>query len=122
MHSTATVPHFLVLWRFIIGSIRTNAPDHGKMNHIIDISILEKQLKALANRRRLFIVKFLTESPAASVGEIADCLDLSIRSTSHHLAVLRTANVLETKKSGSLVYYLINPELSKLVRTVVSQV
>ncbi len=48
---------------------------------------LEKQLKALANRRRLAILKYLKSKREASVGDIAEEINLSFKSTSKHLAV-----------------------------------
>ena len=40
---------------------------------------LEKMLKALANRRRLAILKYLKENREAYVGNIADVIHLSLR-------------------------------------------
>jgi len=55
----------------------------------------EKVLKALANRRRLSITRCLKDKGEASVGEIAEEIRLSFRSTSRHLGVLAAADILE---------------------------
>ncbi|MBI5220938.1 MAG: helix-turn-helix transcriptional regulator [Candidatus Liptonbacteria bacterium] len=46
---------------------------------------LEKCLKALANRRRLAILKYLQKKKEASVAAISEEIELSFRSTSKHL-------------------------------------
>ena len=42
---------------------------------------LEKQLKTLANRRRLAILKYLKSHREAAVSEIADAIHLSLKAT-----------------------------------------
>ena len=49
---------------------------------------LEFQYKALANRRRLAILKYLKYHNKASVGDIAKEIKLRIKSTSKHLRIL----------------------------------
>jgi DNA-binding transcriptional ArsR family regulator len=68
---------------------------------------LEKQFKALANRRRLAIIKFLKGTREATVTDIADHIKLSIRSTSKHLAVLSAQDVVDKEQRSLLVYYRI---------------
>ena len=70
----------------------------------------EKQLKALANRRRLMILKYLHRTAKASVGEIAKAIKLSLKSTSKHLGILRTADILEREQVNLQMYYsLVRP-------------
>ena len=45
----------------------------------------EKILKALANARRLAIVKYLRKEKEATVGDIAEAIKLSFKATSKHL-------------------------------------
>ena len=68
---------------------------------------LEKVLKALANERRLKIIKILKRSPELSVGEVAEEIGLSFRSTSRHLTLLYRAGVLEQERRANLVEYKI---------------
>ena len=56
---------------------------------------LERILKALANRRRLAILKYLKKTHEATVGEIAGEIKLSFKSTSKHLCVLAGADIIE---------------------------
>ena len=80
---------------------------------------LEKVLKALANKRRVAILKYLKRVNTASVGDIAHEIKLSFRATSRHLSVLFSADVLEKEQSGLTVLYFISkvkhPIVSKLL-------
>ncbi len=68
---------------------------------------LEKQLKALANRRRLAILKFLKDhkEKEAPVGDIAKAIKLSFRSTSKHLGVLAALDIVERNQRSSQMFY-----------------
>lgn len=66
---------------------------------------LERQLKALANRRRLAILKYLKEYREGSVGEIAAEISLSFKATSKHLGVLAARNIVESDQKSSQVFY-----------------
>ncbi|MBI5734139.1 MAG: winged helix-turn-helix transcriptional regulator [Candidatus Kerfeldbacteria bacterium] len=68
---------------------------------------LEKQYKALANRRRLAILKYLKRRKSASVSEIANYIKLSLKATSKHLAVLYAVDAVEKEQKGlSAIYSL----------------
>ena len=69
---------------------------------------LEKELKALANRRRLLIIKFLKKCHKASVTEIAREIKLSFKSTSHHLAILFAADVVQREQQNLNAFYSLN--------------
>jgi len=51
-----------------------------------EIKETERQLKALANKRRLAILKFLFAKEPASVGSIAQEIKLSFKSTSRNVS------------------------------------
>ena len=55
----------------------------------------EKNYKVLANRRRIAILVYLLEEKTANVGRIAGRIDLSFKSTSKHLAILASIDILE---------------------------
>lgn len=84
------------------------------------IKELEKQLKALANFRRLEIIRYLFSVHTASVSEIAQHIKLSFKSTSRHLAVLRSAEILETKQVNLNVFYSLSKPSTGLMRVVLS--
>ena len=79
---------------------------------------LEKELKALANKRRLSIVKYLEEKGEANVTEVARQIQLSFKSTSRHLAILRAVQVIERDQKGKEVYYRLEVPKSVIVRTI----
>lgn len=80
----------------------------------------EKTLKALANKRRLEIVKYLKNKKEASVGDIADHIKLSFKATSKHLSVLFAADLVEKEQRSLSAFYYINPSLPYMARTVIS--
>ena len=66
---------------------------------------LEKILKALANKRRLAIVRFLRKEKEATVGNIAKEIRLSFKATSKHLGILFSADVVEREQRGLQMWY-----------------
>ena len=79
---------------------------------------IEKQIKALANARRLSIVKYLKKTKEASVGDIAEEIKLSFKATSKHLCILYAANILEKDQRSLVSYY----RLAKLQRPVTKSI
>jgi DNA-binding transcriptional ArsR family regulator len=69
---------------------------------------LERILKALANRRRLAIISFPKGKKEANVGDIAESINLSLKSTSRHLSVLSGADILDRDQRSSEVFYKLN--------------
>ncbi|MDQ5954077.1 MAG: arsR-type protein [Patescibacteria group bacterium] len=80
----------------------------------------EKILKALANKRRLQIIKFLKEKKQANVGEISDHIKLSFKATSKHLAVLSGADLLEKEQKSLSMYYFLAPKLPPMANAIIS--
>lgn len=83
---------------------------------------LERKLKALANKRRLAIVKYLEQKQQATVGEIAAYIKLSFKSTSRHLYVLAGADVIDKEQRSREVYYFLQDRRDPLMRLVLSKV
>ena len=82
----------------------------------------EKILKALANRRRLEILKYIKVRKEANVGEIAKHIKLSFKSTSRHLAILLGADILEKDQRNVLVFYCLAPRLAPMAESVISEI
>lgn len=82
----------------------------------------EKILKALANRRRLEIIKYIKAKKEASVGEIASHIKLSFKATSRHLAVLSGADLLEKEQRNVSVFYILASKLVSLAKSVISKI
>ena len=78
----------------------------------------EKILKALANGRRLQILKYLKVNKKTSVTNISEHIRLSLKSTSRHLAVLFSSGIVDREQKNLTVFYFIShisPKLSKIV-------
>jgi DNA-binding transcriptional ArsR family regulator len=82
-----------------------------------DIQGAERVLKALANSRRLMIIRYLHAHPRASVGDIAENIKLSFRSTSKHLHILLAADVVEREQQSLVMQYSLQNPLHQLVKT-----
>lgn len=81
---------------------------------------LEKILKALANRRRLAILKYLKKRKEASVGEIAGIIKLSLKATSKHLIVLSAADLVEREQRSLLMFYRLSAKQPPAARLIIS--
>ncbi len=77
---------------------------------------MEKQYKALANRRRLAILKYLKISNKASVGDIAKEIKLQIKSTSKHLRVLAAVDFVDREQQSLNVFYFLPEEKPSLLK------
>ncbi len=80
---------------------------------------LERILKALANRRRIAIVKYLKQKNTASVGDIADAIKLSFKATSKHLMILSNADILEKEQVSLMMYYRPSKENNPFVKKLI---
>lgn len=81
---------------------------------------IEKILKALANHRRLAIVKYLNKTGPASVGDIANEIKLSFKATSKHLGIMRLADILDRDQINLTVMYRISKPLTPILKTTLS--
>jgi len=72
---------------------------------------LERVLKALANKRRLNILAFLSAKKEASVGQISEHLKLSFKATSKHLSVLFGAGVVDKEQRSVQVIFSLADKL-----------
>jgi ArsR family transcriptional regulator, virulence genes transcriptional regulator len=77
----------------------------GMHEHAADAAQL---LKALGNEQRLLILCHLIEQPL-SVGELNERVDLSQSALSQHLALLREAGFVETRREAQSIYYSLPP-------------
>ena len=73
-------------------------------------------LKAMGNENRLLILCQLVDSEL-SVGEIHARIDLGQSALSQHLALLRAADLVETRRAGQTIFYsLPGGPVRKLMR------
>lgn len=76
---------------------------------------LSRQLRVMAGRKRLEILKILCDSKERTVGDIADTIRLSLKSTSKHLQILAAAGFVEARRDRNVVYYRLHTIPSYLV-------
>jgi len=74
---------------------------------IDDVDEAGALLKAMANEKRLVILCHLLQGEK-SVGEMEKLLDLSQSALSQHLARLRVAKIVKTRRSAQTIYYSLN--------------
>jgi len=77
---------------------------------------IERILKALANRRRLAIIKFLKKKGEKMVGDIAEEIKLSFKATSKHLGILYAANIVEKEQRSLQMFYRLSPQLHHIAK------
>jgi len=63
--------------------------------------------KALNDQTRREIIELL-KAGDMTAGEIADHFDISKPSISHHLDLLRQADIVSSEKKGQFIYYSLN--------------
>lgn len=85
----------------------------------MDNKNLEKILKAVANGRRLMMIRILRDRKEMSVGDVASAVKLSFRATSRHLFVLFNADLLDRRPDGLMVYYKISDNLENFAKQIV---
>jgi ArsR family transcriptional regulator, virulence genes transcriptional regulator len=73
----------------------------------------EGLLSILANRRRLIILCNLMVSGELPVGELVRRLDLAQSALSQHLALMRAAGVVSTRRDGTTIYYSLTDERTR---------
>ncbi len=76
----------------------------------------ERILKALANRRRLAIIKFLKQEKEATVGGIAEKIKLSFKATSKHLGILFAADIVEKEQKGLQMWYYLSTQAHHIAK------
>lgn len=80
---------------------------------------LEKIFKALANKRRLSILKYLKLKGKKSVGDIAEEIKLSFKATSKHLMILAHADIVDKEQVSLTVLYSLSPTRSIVTKKMI---
>jgi ArsR family transcriptional regulator len=75
-----------------------------------DLGGLAQQLKVLAEPNRLKIVCLLARGELC-VCKLYEALELPQNLVSHHLAVLRRHEIVQTRKQGTWVHYRLNQKV-----------
>lgn len=76
--------------------------------------------KSLADDTRLKAILMIRDQGELCVCELTSALDISQPKVSRHLAQLREADLLTTRRAGQWVYYAINSQLPDWVQQVIN--
>lgn len=90
--------------------------DSGKDNIVLDFGKLRRAvltLRAINHPLRKKIVSMLENKRSMMVTEIYDLLKLEQSVASQHLAILRRADIVTTKREGKCVFYSVNKKRNK---------
>ncbi|PQO32521.1 ArsR family transcriptional regulator [Bremerella cremea] len=80
------------------------------MKKKLEYELCATRLKALADPDRLRIVEQLFQG-AMNVSDLSEKLGEEIVKISHHLGVLRHAQVVQSQKQGRFVIYQLHPDV-----------
>lgn len=86
------------------------------------MALNERIFKALANRRRLAIVKLLKQHPRVAVGDIASHLKVSMPTASKHLSILAAADIVDYERVSLGIYYSLADKPTALMRDVLKHI
>lgn len=86
--------------------------------HTESIQAVTKTLKALADETRLKIVLALCQSDELCVCDVANIVECTVATASHHLRLLRNLDIASYRKDGKLAFYSLTDEhIKQLVVT-----
>jgi len=91
---------------------RTLGYTYFDMSITLDVRPVSRLFKALGDETRLRIVALLSHDELC-VCHLADALRLSQPRVSRHLAILRAAGVVESRREGSWIYYRLVPQADR---------
>ena len=66
------------------------------------------KLRAIAHPMRIAIIGLLEDKEQMNVTEIYESLKIEQASASHHLKILKTKGVLDSRRSGTNTFYFLN--------------
>ena len=103
------------LWRRPSGGLRNRRAfryTYIVMSIALDVRPVCRLFKALGDETRLRIVALLSHDELC-VCHLVDALRLSQPHVSRHLAILRAARVVESRREGSWIYYRLAPQMDR---------
>ncbi len=87
---------------------------------IADIETAASFLTLMGNEKRLAIMAHLMDTEL-SVGAIADKVELSQSALSQHLAKLRAAGLVQTRRDRQMIYYSCDAEAVRRLLSMLSE-
>ncbi|WP_225434243.1 ArsR/SmtB family transcription factor [Peribacillus tepidiphilus] len=81
--------------------------------HMEEISNMTKLFKALADETRMKIAIALLKEQELCVCDVANIIDSTVATASHHLRFLNNIGVAKKRKEGKLIFYSLDNEYIK---------
>lgn len=78
-------------------------------------------LKAVANKRRLKILKYLDKNGLSNVGDISKSIKLSMKATSKHLQLLSSVDLVTREQKALYVYYDLSTTLPIFISQILNE-
>lgn len=72
--------------------------------------LINDVFKALSDKTRRKILELLKEKDMTA-GDIADSFNITKASISHHLSILKNADLISDKRDGQFIYYSLNTSI-----------
>jgi ArsR family transcriptional regulator len=113
--STLGKPSHVVRENQAMISTRTfpeSVASNGGLPEVTDETVrdLAQVFKLLADETRLRILFYLTRTPELHVRALCELLDQSQPAVSHHLALMRSAELIELRREGKHNFYHLVPQ------------
>ena len=86
-----------------------------------DIRQLERECKAIGQRRRIRIIAFLKKQHGATVSQIAKHAGCTLQTASQHLRILREVGIVIDRKRGLNVLYVLSTNMGVMARTLAKE-
>lgn len=86
--------------------------DLNLAQEVFDTEFCAERLKALSDPHRLKIVNALRYGEL-TVGDIAELLDAEVVTVSHHLKIMKYANLVVVRRDGRFMYYKLHDDLQR---------
>ena len=99
-----------------VNALRAAGRENLTQELIDDVDEAGALLKAMANEKRLVILCHSLQGEK-SVGEMEELFDLSQSALSQHLARLRVAKIVKTRRSAQTIYYSLNGVNAEVILT-----
>ena len=105
----------------LAGEDQSKQEENGLHINYYNVKKASLVLRSLNHKLRQQIIKIIDESEKLAVTEIYVKLRLEQSVASQHLAILRKAGIVTTKREGKFIYYTINKQRVESVKEFVSK-
>lgn len=105
----------------LAGENQSKQEENGLQINYYNVKKASLVLRSLNHKLRQQIIKIIDESDKLAVTEIYVKLRLEQSVASQHLAILRKAGIVTTKREGKFIYYTINKQRVESVKEFVSK-